>query len=411
MPDNRDDNAPRREDGDDASERRDGDAGKPQGRGKKVRVDLRKNRGKLRRDKAEWTRRLRGGDVSAEDLALRESVRRKGDLSRKRTIIVHDEPQVGPDDHVGVVTAVRGLFVEVEADGRLWACTVRRLLRTRLIEARSPITVGDRVRIRPVAVGEVLGVQVSGETLLPEGIVEEVSPRATTLLRHYERRAHLIAANVDQCVIVVAADEPPLRPHLIDRYLVAIHHGHMRPIICINKADLDADGHAAEVVERYRGLSYCALLTSTVDGRGIDALREVIAGQTSAFVGPSGVGKSSLLNAIEPGFDLRVGTLTDLRRGKHTTTTARLLKWSFGGYVVDTPGVRQFDPASVGKEELEAYFIEFRDLVSQCKFPDCSHRHEGQCAVRTAVDDGRITLERYESYCKMYEECAERKGY
>lgn len=383
----------------------------PKRRGKKVRVDLRKNRSKVRRDKSDWTRKLRDGNASAEDMKLNESVRRKGDTSRKRTVIVHDDPLAGADVHQGVVTTVRGLFVEVDTGDQIWACTVRGMLRTRLIEVRAPITVGDRVRLQAVAVGENLGVQVSEEKSLPEGIIDDVEPRATTLLRQYERRVQLIAANVDQGVIVLAANDPPLRPHLIDRYLVAIHQGGMRPLICINKADLDADGYAAEVAERYRGLQYRTLMTSTLDGRDIASLRDMLSGQTSAFVGPSGVGKSSLINAIDPSFDLKVGTLTDLSRGKHTTTTARLLKWSFGGYVVDTPGVRQFDPAAVNKEELEAYFIEMRDLVRNCKYPNCSHRHETSCAIREAVDAGRISIERYDSYCKMYEECAQRPGY
>lgn len=384
---------------------------KPGKRGRKVRVDLRKNRAKPARDKSEWTRKLREADVAAEDTEFVESVRHKGDQSRKRTVVLHDEPDVLVEQHSGTVTTVRGLFVEVDEGAQRWACTIRRMLRTRLIDARSSLTVGDHVRFQPVAVGQQLGLQTSHDQLLPEGIIVEVMPRKTTLLRQYDRRIQVIAANVDQVVVVVATIDPPLRPHLIDRYLVAIHKGDMRSVICINKADLDEDGFAAEVAERYRKLGYRTLLTSTVDGRDIEALRQLLTGQTSAIVGPSGVGKSSLINAIEPGFALKVGDLTDLRRGKHTTTTARLLKWDFGGYVVDTPGVRQFDPAAVERQELEAYFIEFRDLVARCRFPSCSHTHEIDCAVRAAVDTGDVGIERYESYCKMYEECAERPGY
>lgn len=384
---------------------------KPGKRGKKVRVDLRKNRAKPARDKSEWTRKLREADAAAEDTESVESVRHKGDQSRKRTVVLHDEPDVLVEQHSGTVTTVRGLFVEVDEGAQRWACTIRRMLRTRLIDARSSLTVGDHVRFQPVAVGQQLGLQTSHDQLLPEGIIVEVMPRKTTLLRQYDRRIQVIAANVDQVVVVVATIDPPLRPHLIDRYLVAIHKGDMRSVVCINKADLDEDGYAAEVAERYRKLGYRTLLTSTVDGRDVEALRQLLTDQTSAIVGPSGVGKSSLINAIEPGFALKVGDLTDLRRGKHTTTTARLLKWGFGGYVVDTPGVRQFDPAAVERQELEAYFIEFRDLVARCRFPSCSHTHEIDCAVRAAVDAGEVGIERYESYCKMYEECAERPGY
>lgn len=389
---------------------RDEDKPKKPGR-RKVRIDLRRNRAKLTRDKSELTRQVRADDDAAHDLQREERVRGKGALSRKRTIMVGDDPQVAGAQVSGIVLAVQGLVAEVDDGARHWACVVRRLLRTRLIESRMPITVGDRVRLRPVAAGQGHGLQLSGGKLLPEGVIEKVEPRRTTLMRRYERRVHIIAANVDQAVIVVAARDPTLRPHLIDRYLVAVHQGGMRPILCINKADLDDDGSAMEVGARYRALGYQTLLTSVPRGQGIDELRAVLAGATSAVVGISGVGKSSLLNAIEPGFALKIGTMTDMARGKHTTTTARLLSWSFGGHVVDTPGVRQFDFADVGKEELEAYFIEFRDLIARCRFPNCSHTHEASCAIREAVDAGTITQERYDSYCKMYEEAAARPSY
>jgi ribosome biogenesis GTPase len=165
------------------------------------------------------------------------------------------------------------------------------------------------------------------------------------------------------------------------------------------------------VVKRYEGLGYRSILTCALDGLGLDRLRELLAGQTSVLVGPSGVGKSCLLNALDPGLSLKVGALSDLQRGRHTTTTTRLLRWAFGGYVVDTPGMRQFDPADVAPEELEAYFTEFVDRVASCKFADCSHTHETGCAVKAAVEAGDVPRERYDSYCKMYEECAEKRQF
>lgn len=381
------------------------------GRGRKVRVDLRKNRGKPGRGKSEWTRQHRGGDPKSDETKQVENVRAKGDLSRKRTIIIDDASAESQALQSGIVVTVRGLICEVDDGQRLWACTVRGMVRTRLIDERASVTVGDRVRFAPVAHGEEQGRTVSESRDLPEGVIEDVEPRRSVLERQYERRVQVIAANVDLVVIVMAADQPTLRPHLIDRYLVAVHKGGMRPAICINKADLDVESQAQVVVERYRGLGYKAFFTCVPENRGLDELRELLAGQTSTLVGPSGVGKSSLLNAIEPGFALKVGTLTDLSRGRHTTTTARLLRWSFGGYVVDTPGLRQFELASVDAQEVEAYFKEFVDLIQQCKYPNCSHTHEANCAIKAAVDDGRITPERYDSFCKMYEECAARRHY
>lgn len=378
-----------------------------------MRVDLRKNRGKVRRDKSALTRHAREGDVKAEDAAQVESVRAKGSLSRKRTVVIRDEADAEDTGEraSGLVVAVRGWAVEVESGDALWVCVVRRLLRTRLIEARTPIAVGDRVRFRPAVVGGEIARVELGDAELPQGIIEDVEPRRTTLLRKYARRVQVIAANVDVGVITVAAEQPTLRPHLIDRYLVAIGKGEMRPVICINKADLDRDGAAAVVAERYRAIDYPVVLSSVPERRGLNELRDLIQNVTSVFVGPSGTGKSSLLNVLAPDFSLRVGTLTDLCRGRHTTTTARLLAWPFGGHVVDTPGMRQFEPADVAAGELEALFVEFVELIRDCRFHNCTHTHERGCAVKAAAAEGRIAPERYESYCKMFAECAARPDY
>jgi ribosome biogenesis GTPase len=163
------------------------------------------------------------------------------------------------------------------------------------------------------------------------------------------------------------------------------------------------------VVERYVKIGYTSLLTSIISGLGLDRLCDVLRGQTSVLAGPSGAGKSSLLNMLDPSLDLKVGTLSDLQRGRHTTTTARLLKWAFGGYVVDTPGLRQFDLAEIEPEELEAYFKEFGGLIPRCRFKNCTHVHETDCAVRAAVESGEIAPERHESYCRMHEECVAKR--
>lgn len=381
----------------------------PKGKGpRKVRVDFKKNYDKQSRDKRKWTRLYHDGDHRHEDVTNVENVRSKGDLSRKRTIIV-DEHSASALKR-GTVVRIRGLLAEVDDGEQLWACTVRQILRKRLIKERHPITVGDRVGFSAVqsAVGEVSR-QISDDQDLSEGVIDEVEPRTTTLIRHYERKHQAIAANVDNVIIVVAAANPTLRPHLVDRYIVAVHQGSMRPVICVNKADLDEGDFAATTVKQYQRLGYTALLTCAREFRGIEALVEILRNQTSVLVGPSGVGKSSLLNALDPELKLKVGTLSDVERGRHTTTTATLIRWRFGGYVVDTPGMRQFDIAEISSTELEAYFIEFRERIQHCKFPNCSHTNESSCAIRTAVEAGEIDAQRYDSYVRMFEECREKE--
>jgi ribosome biogenesis GTPase len=376
-------------------------------RERKIRIDLRRNRAERTRDQGEFTRLVRAGDDRQEETESAENVRAKGELSRKRTIVLHDEKPGAGRVHRGLVVAMRGRIAEVDDGEQLWACTVRRLLLTRLIKERHPLAVGDDVRFAPGEEGRI----VIDDRELPEGVIEEAAPRRTTLLREYGRRLHVVAANVDQAVIVMAADMPPLRPHLIDRYLVAAQMGNMQPVVCVNKADLDEGGAAAAVVDRYARLGYPSLLTSVVEPRGLDRLQELLTDRTSVLFGPSGAGKSSLLNALDPRLSLKVGTLSDLDRGRHTTTTARLLKWAFGGYVVDTPGLRQFDVPNVAPAQLPGLFVELAELAGQCRFLDCSHRHEEACAVKAALEAGRISSERYESYCKMYEECAAKPKY
>ncbi len=339
-------------------------------------------------------------------------MRAKGRLSRKRTVILPDE-DAPPEETLrrGTVVAMRGLVAEVDDGRECWACTVRRLLRTRLIKERHPVAVGDAVGFQPIGSAGDAPPPPEQSPDLPEGVIHEVAERKTTLIRQYGQRQQVVAANVDLALIVMAADQPTLRPHLIDRYIVAVHKGGMRPAVCINKLDLDQDDQAAAVAGRYRDLGYHALLTCAMDGRGLDSLRRLLADQMSVLVGPSGAGKSSLLNALDPQLSLRVGGLSDMKRGRHTTSTARLLRWAFGGYAVDTPGLRQLELAEVEAQELEAYFVEFVDLIRRCHFPDCSHTHETACAIKEAVEAGSITPERYESYCKMYQECEAKPKY
>ncbi|GMV97353.1 MAG: putative ribosome biogenesis GTPase RsgA [Phycisphaerae bacterium] len=337
-------------------------------------------------------------DEAVEDVVLGESVRAKGELSRKRTVVERAgaEPAAGRRIR-GLATAVRGAYVEVDDGEQTWLCTIRRILRTRAIDTRSPVVVGDEVTC-----------------LLPEGdaaregVIETVHPRRSVLARSDGRRRHVIAANVDQAVIVSSIREPMVKEHLIDRYLVAAHHGGIAGIVCINKADLDAYGEIPEILERYRRIGYPAVAASARTGEGIDALRALLAGKTTILSGQSGVGKSSLLNAIHPAWGLKTAEVSEAtEKGRHTTTTAIRLKLPGGGAVIDTPGIRALDVAMVPLHELEMHFVEFVERVKDCKYPDCVHIHEDGCAIKAAVEAGGIDPHRYESYLELFLELSE----
>ena len=381
--------------------------------GRKVRVGFRPNRQQPGRT-ADWTRRYHQNQDELVDTRLSESVRAKGELSRRRTVIVGDDDAPMVDESLwdaGTVTSVHGLVCRVDdSGGRVWDCTTRRVLRTVLIEQRSPITVGDRVWFSDQSAHH------DGERV---GVIERVAERKTILSRRDRRsREHTMAVNADQLLIVASIAQPKLKPHLIDRYIVAAVKGDLRPVVCFNKMDLhaatpdledeelDASASSVEqVIEEYRRLGYCCLRTSAIAGTGLDELRDELTGHMTVFSGQSGVGKSSLLNALQPGLNLTVQTVSaESEKGRHVTAYARLLRLDFGGYVVDTPGIRQFDLWAVDPGELEACFIEFVPHVQHCRFSDCTHREEDGCAVIAAVESGEISPRRYYSYLKMLRE-------
>jgi ribosome biogenesis GTPase len=367
---------------------------------KKIRVELRKNRTKPPRDR-NWTQKFQDPAREDEAASADERVRAKGDLSRYRTI-VQDEAAAGglPADAMpaidvagcqpGRVIRIHGLQSVVEAaDGTLYRCAVRRLLKSLVTDERSVVTTGDRVWFRDAGNGE--------------GMIERVEPRHGVLTRASRRREHVLVANVDQLVIVMSLVEPDLKPHLIDRYLATAQRGELAPILCLNKADLVEHANLQPLIGFYSQLGIPTLLTSAKTGEGVDRLRELLKDRATVFSGQSGVGKSSLLNALQPDLALKVSTVSEVnQKGRHTTTTAELIKLEFGGWVVDTPGVRQLQLWDVIPEEVEGFFAEFRPFVALCAFPDCTHTHEKNCAVKRAVDRRQISMRRYHSYIGMF---------
>lgn len=367
---------------------------------RKFRVDFRKNRSARCRS-GNLTRAVASDPLHTADHAGSERISGKGDLTRKRTLIAPEPIDPGlPPEPVstlaglwrGQVLLVHGLqsFVR-DTNGQIVRCTTSRLLRTVFTEQRHPVAAGDWVSVR--------GDQQSSPAV---GTIQAVEPRRNALCRASRGRRHVIVANVDQVLIVGSAAMPDLKAGLIDRFIVAAEASGIRPIICINKVDLVDPATLVPLAGVYARMGYSVVLCSTVTAMGIQRLQSELAGRLTAIVGQSGVGKSSILNAIDPALGLPVAEVShDNEKGRHTTTTARLIPHSRGGSFVDTPGIRQFQLWEIIAAEVPAAFRDLRPLANCCRFPDCSHTHEAGCAVKDAVADGLLDTRRWESCCHL----------
>jgi ribosome biogenesis GTPase / thiamine phosphate phosphatase len=363
----------------------------PDKKGRRVRVDFRKKHQERSRP-GDLTRVYHQDEQSAElDVPGVERVSGKGELTRRRTVVESSQDDLLP----GRVLRVHGLESVVEASsGEQYRCVIRQLLKSLATDQRNVVVAGDRVEFRP---------QRSGS-----GMIQRVMPRRNQLSRGSKQRQHVLAANVDQLVIVTSAAQPGIKPHLIDRLLVTAERDRIPAVICINKCDLVDPADLQPVLGCFAQLGYPVLLISARLGWNVPVLQEAMRGRISVVLGQSGVGKSSLLNCIDPQLQLRVGQVSASNdKGKHTTTTAELIPLVGGGGVIDTPGVRQFQLWDVAAGELDGFFRDLRVLSSHCRYPDCTHRHETDCAVKTAVADGRLDVRRFESYEQLFEEPSE----
>lgn len=299
-------------------------------------------------------------------------------------------------NHTGIVLRAQSHLYHVwcEELGQDLLCTLRGRLRKETQKATNILAVGDRVHLSIV------------DEEQDQGVIEEIYPRTTKLSRKHpgpgRKLEQILAANVDQAVIVMACHKPDYNPNRLDRHLIAALQGGLKPIICLSKCDLPEADEARQALERYVQLGYAVLYTSTVTGEGLDQLRELLAHKISAFVGSSGVGKSSLINTMDPELHLRTREIRErFYKGKHTTTAAELLRLPWGALVVDTPGLREFGLWESKQRDLDEHFEEFGEFAGDCRYGNCTHTHEPGCAVKQAVDMGEIDAQRYGNYLKL----------
>jgi ribosome biogenesis GTPase len=346
--------------------------------------------------------RRRDWHGAGDDAAPFEKIRRpRVELPRDASAAAPVETEGAP---TGTVIEVRSSESLVSFEGRVLRATLARGERLIDAETRSPLAVGDRVRLEAAP-----------------GVVRIVAvlPRRSALARDVydptrlgaSSKGHIIAANIDQVVVVCSPAEPPFRPRLIDRYLVAASRDALPVLICLNKTDLGVPDDVDALLRGYEALGAGCVRVSALSGEGIDALTERIAGTTSLFSGHSGVGKSSLLNAIEPGLALRVGDVTQSAagqgKGRHTTSTARLVPLSLPEtFVVDSPGIRAFGIKGIVPRELASHFADIAPLASGCAYRDCLHRGESGCAVAAAAARDAFLHARLDTYRTLLREVA-----
>ncbi len=283
----------------------------------------------------------------------------------------------------------------------LFPAVLRGRVRLERSGATNPVAVGDRVRY------ELEGAASEEHPAL----IKEVLPRDNYLIRrstNLSRQSHVIAANLDQAVIVVSLLFPEIKLPFLDRILVTCEVYKVPVLIVLNKVDLYRE-EAPELLDAflhiYEGAGYTVLQTSARTGEGIDALRERCRDRINLFSGESGVGKSSVIKALDPTLDPKIGQISAAHlQGKHTTSLYEMYRLGSGGFVIDTPGLRGFGLVDLEKEEISKYFPEMLAVMDDCRFVPCTHTHEPGCAVKAALEDGRISAERYNSYLGMLEE-------
>ncbi|WP_185213242.1 ribosome small subunit-dependent GTPase A [Sphingobacterium mizutaii] len=297
----------------------------------------------------------------------------------------------------GLVTKSTGSWYQVlDDEGKRYECRIKGIFRTQGIKTTNPIAVGDRVEF------EIEHGQQSA-------VITKLEPRKNYIIRrsvNLSKQTQIIGANLDLALLVVTLASPPTSTGFIDRFLVTAEAYGIPAALVFNKLDLFSEEGLeilAEYMAIYENLGYPCYTVSALEKENIEELNEVLKDKITLISGHSGVGKSTLINAIIPGADLKTGNISDWSdKGKHTTTFAEMIDLPFGGKLIDTPGIRELGIVDIEPQELSHYFPEMRNLLNQCKFHNCRHINEPGCAVLDALENGEIEPSRYDSYLSIY---------
>ena len=298
----------------------------------------------------------------------------------------------------GVVYKSTGSWYTVKtAEGSFYECRIKGKFRIKGIKSTNPVSVGDHVTFEVETIGD--------ETI---GIINAIADRRNYIIRksvNLSKQTHIIAANLDQVFLMITLNNPPTSTSFIDRFLVTAEAYHIPTILLFNKIDTYNEEETDEIkylAALYRSIGYTCIGISSTTGKNIDKVKELMVGKTSMFSGHSGVGKSTLVNALEPKLDLKTKKISvQHAQGQHTTTFAEMYDLDFDARIIDTPGIKGFGIVDMEKEEIGNYFAEFFALKQHCKFNNCLHIEEPKCAIKEALDNDEVAWSRYRSYVQM----------
>lgn len=300
---------------------------------------------------------------------------------------------------IGRVIKSTGSWYDVRNDaGEVVLCRLRGKIRLDGLRTTNPVAVGDLVNYEK-------------ERDKDTCVIDKILPRTNVIVRksvNLSKESHIIASNVDQAILVATIAQPRTSTGFIDRFTVTAEAYHIPVVIVFNKCDIyddEQNAMAEKLMKVYNGIGYESFVISAKTGYNCDRLKAIMKDKMSMFSGHSGVGKSALVNRLDPNLDIRVGEISEVHeKGKHTTTFAQMYELGFGGYIIDTPGIKEFALYDMEKETLAQRFPEMRALMLECRFNNCTHLHEPDCAIKNAVEQGVIADWRYENYCNMMDD-------